>query len=112
MICPPIIMLPKDILISSLRTNVPLYDQYSDIIQEYISQGTVEHVEHIVTDNPMYYLPHRDDINEERLTTKLRVVFDATGCQSLNDCLMTGPNLNPELLSILLKLRQHGVAYG
>ena len=54
-------------------------------------------------------------IKEERLTTKLRVVFDAsshaTGCLSLNDCLMKGPNLNPDLLSILLKFRQHKVAF-
>ena len=75
----------------------------------------MERVQNVVTDNPTYYLPHRAVINEERLTTKLRVVFDASshaeGCQSLNDCLMTGPNLNPELLSILLKFRKHEVAF-
>ena len=75
----------------------------------------MERVQNAVTDNPTYYLPHRAVINEERLTTKLRVVFDASshaeGCQSLNDCLMTGPNLNPELLSILLKFRKHEVAF-
>ena len=37
----------------------------------------MERVQNVVTDNPTYYLPHRAVINEERLTTKLRVVFDA-----------------------------------
>lgn len=67
----------------------------------------MEPVDNVVSDNPMYYLPHRTVITEERLTTKLKVVFDAShvfGCQSLNDCL-SGPNLNPDLLIILLKFR-------
>lgn len=29
---------------------------------------------------------------------------------SLNECLLTGPNLNPDLLSILMKFRQQRVA--
>ena len=104
-----------DQLIKKFQNDVPLFDQYREVIQDYVSQGIVEPVENVVSDNPIYYLPHRAVINEEHLTTKLRVVFDAsshaTGCQSLNDCLMTGPNLNPELLSILLKFRQHKVAF-
>ena len=104
-----------DQLVKKFQNNVPLYEKYSDVIKEYVSQGIVERVQNVVTDNPTYYLPHRAVINEERLTTKLRVVFDASshaeGCQSLNDCLMTGPNLNPELLSILLKFRKHKVAF-
>ncbi|XP_049528969.1 uncharacterized protein LOC119462507 [Dermacentor silvarum] len=54
-------------------------------------------------------MPHREVIREESLTTKLRVVFDASshaqGFPSLNDCLDKGVNLNPELLQVLLRFR-------
>ena len=66
-----------DQLVKKFQSNVPLYEKYSDVIKEYVSQGIVERVQNVVTDNPTYYLPHRAVINEERLTTKLRVVFDA-----------------------------------
>ena len=53
--------------LSKFQNNVPLYEKYSDVIKEYVSEGIVENV---VTDNPTYYLPHRAVIKEERLTTK------------------------------------------
>ena len=38
----------------------------------------------------IYYVPHQAVIKEDRATTKLRVVFDASSCDgnspSLNDC--------------------------
>ena len=53
-------------------------------------------------------------IKEERLTTKLRVVFDAsshaTGCPSFNDCLMKGPNFNPDCI-VKVRTTQSGI-YG
>lgn len=33
------------------------------------------------------------------------------GCPSLNDCLLTGPNLNPNLLDMLIKFRLHKIAF-
>ncbi|KAK0143567.1 hypothetical protein N1851_018306 [Merluccius polli] len=48
----------------------------------------------------------RKVLREDKATTKLRIVFDASShencCPSLNDCLLTGPNLNPALLDIAL----------
>lgn len=62
-----------------------------------------------------YYLPHHAVIREDKSTAKLRVVFDASsheeGCASLNDCLLTGPNLNPNLLDVLIKFRLHKIAF-
>ncbi|XP_070390992.1 uncharacterized protein [Dermacentor albipictus] len=59
-------------------------------------------------------MPHREVIREESLTTKLRVVFDASshaqGFPSRNDCLDKGVNLNPELLQVLLRFRRFPVA--
>lgn len=42
-------------------------------------------------------------------------MFDASshkeGRPSLNDCLLTGPNLNPNLLDVLIKFRLHQIAF-
>lgn len=56
-----------------------------------------------------YYIPHHAVFKDTSITTKVRVVFDAS-CKtssglSLNDCLMVGPNLQQDLLSILLRFR-------
>ncbi|CAL1671962.1 unnamed protein product [Lasius platythorax] len=56
-----------------------------------------------------YYLPHHPVLKEDNLTTKLRVVFDAslktsTGI-SLNDTLMIGPTIQEDLWNIILRFR-------
>ena len=58
-----------------------------------------------------YYLPHHSVRKENSLTTKLRVVFDASAKTStglsLNDALMTGPTIQDDLFTILTKFRKH-----
>ncbi|XP_051157420.1 uncharacterized protein LOC127279229 [Leptopilina boulardi] len=61
-----------------------------------------------------YFIPHHSIIKESSLTTKLRVVFDAsaktsTG-KSLNDVLMVGPNVQEDLFSLLVRFRSHKYA--
>lgn len=96
------------------QRNDELYDQYAHVMNEYMAEGIIEEVIHLSTENPVYYLPHHPVIIENRSTTKIRIVFDASSHEkdrlSLNDCLLTGPNLNPDLLSILIKFRQHKIA--
>ncbi|GFV98254.1 DUF1758 domain-containing protein [Trichonephila clavipes] len=62
----------------------------------------------------MYYLPHQAIKKEGRVTTSARIVFDAASHQanelSLNDCLWPGPNLNPNLLDVLINFRLNRVA--
>lgn len=59
-------------------------------------------------------MPHKEVMREQALTTKMRVVFDASshakGCKSLNDCLQKGDNLYQDLVQILLRFRTHPVA--
>ncbi|XP_042913618.1 uncharacterized protein, partial [Parasteatoda tepidariorum] len=61
-----------------------------------------------------YYVPHRAVIREDHSTTKLCVVYDAStrekGHHSLNDCLLPGPNLVPDLLIVLLNFRKGEIA--
>ena len=53
-------------------------------------------------------------VNENNESTKVEPVFNASfgnynGC-SLNDLLYTGPSLNPDIVSILLRFRCHKIA--
>ncbi|GFY10020.1 integrase catalytic domain-containing protein [Trichonephila clavipes] len=62
-----------------------------------------------------YFLPHHAVVHEQKDSTKVRIVFDASskgkGALSLNDCLESGPNLNPVLLKIILRFRLHKIAF-
>ncbi|XP_035229366.1 uncharacterized protein LOC118201380 [Stegodyphus dumicola] len=60
----------------------------------------------------IYYMPHQPVIRPDK---PVRVVFDASSHSkneySLNDCLYSGPNLNPPLLEILIQFRTHSIAF-
>lgn len=90
-----------------LKKDVTFYSRYNDVVEDYLQQNIAEDVK--------YYLPHHAVLREDKVTTKLRVVFDASshedGRPSLNDCLLTGPNLNPDLLSVLIKFRKNEIAF-
>ncbi|XP_030584685.1 uncharacterized protein LOC115779925 [Archocentrus centrarchus] len=100
-----------------LRADVIFYKRYSEVIEDYLQQGIVEEVtdDECLSPTVKYYLPHHAVLREDKMTTKLRVVFDASshedGCPSLNNCLLTGPNLNPDLLGILVRFRLHKIAF-
>ena len=45
----------------------------------------------------VHYLPHHAVVKEQKETTKVRVVYDASakcGGPSLNECLFAGPNFS------------------
>ncbi|GFW56495.1 integrase catalytic domain-containing protein [Trichonephila clavipes] len=79
-----------------------LYIQYSEILKEYESRGIIERVLETEkpTDRAVFYLPHQAVFRQESLTTKMRIVFDASfhedGQPSLNDCIWSGGNLKPK----------------
>lgn len=58
-----------------------------------------------------YFMPHHGVLRESSLTTKLRVVFDASAPSSnglsLNNIQFVGPVLQDDLFSILLRFRKH-----
>lgn len=89
------------------------YDRYKCVIDSYLEKGIAE-TANFEPNSICYFMPHQAVIREDKTTTKLRVVFDASSHSSesisLNDCLHTGPNLNPDVLSILLKFRLHKIA--
>lgn len=82
--------------------------QYVDFIDEYETLGHLSRTER--PENAVF-LPHHPVLKEQSESTKCRVVFDAS-CKtmsglSLNDILMVGPNLQDDIFSILIRLRQH-----
>lgn len=52
--------------------------QYSDFIQEYISLGHMSENKNCKQDTYTYILPHHGVVRNTSLSTKLRVVFDAS----------------------------------
>ncbi|XP_064486116.1 uncharacterized protein LOC135398662 [Ornithodoros turicata] len=104
----------KKLLIKLQRTDGLLL-RYDSVIREYFNLGHAEVVdERVETQNPIYYMPHSAVIREDRVTTKVRVVFDASShapsCPSLNECLDKGVCLNPDILQLLLRFRSYKIA--
>ncbi|GFV08836.1 uncharacterized protein TNCV_3820791 [Trichonephila clavipes] len=93
-----------------------LYIQYSEILKEYESQGIIERVLETEkpTDRAVFYLPHQAVFCQESLTTKMRIVFDASshedGQPYLNDCIWSGGNLNPNIFHLIISFRLNTIA--
>ncbi|XP_045541610.1 uncharacterized protein LOC123723103 [Papilio machaon] len=83
--------------------------EYVKVINEYLDLGHMEKVDDKDTTDAVY-LPHHAVVRNDKLTTKVRVVFDAscpgTNGASLNQDLLVGPALQPELRQILMNWRQ------
>lgn len=89
-----------------LNTNENLRSEYHAFMKDYIDQG---HMSPSTFTNDSYYLPHHCVIKPESVSTRLRVVFDASAKdstnRSLNDFLYTGPKLHCDLVEILIRFR-------
>ena len=87
---------------------------YSGVIANYLEKGYIRKVE-TSEEEPIekWYLPHFAVVKSDRVTTKTRVVFDASakcGDISLNDMIYPGPKLQRELFDVLLRFRRYPVA--
>ncbi|XP_065658085.1 uncharacterized protein LOC136082596 [Hydra vulgaris] len=91
-----------------------LFASYNNIIKDQLSKGIIEKVSNFESNiGDVHYLPHRPVIREDKLTSKVRIVFDASACTSgpsLNECLFSGPSLTTSLYSILLRFRAKRIA--
>ncbi|XP_041984803.1 uncharacterized protein LOC121737249 [Aricia agestis] len=98
-----------------LNSSPNLRRAYNDVIRDYIDKYFLSPV---VSDNadcvPAYYIPHHGVVREDKISTKLRVVLDAscrtTSGQSINDILHTGPNLQGDLFNIIINFRLFKIA--
>lgn len=89
-------------------------EEYDSIIKQQLKDGIIERVMNLEKAEKVHYLPHQGVVRKDAVTTKLRIVYDAS-CKadngvSLNDCLHVGPSLSPLLFDILLRFRTFRVA--
>ena len=91
-----------------------LLNEYSKVFDKYLNLGIIEKVKNEGIVDEVVYLLHKEVIKEDRLTTKLRIVFDANakykGTSSLNEVLYKGLCLNTDLYSLLLKFHIYLIA--
>ncbi|CAG9134116.1 unnamed protein product [Plutella xylostella] len=85
--------------------------KYIHFMEEYIELGHMSENKTPQDDNESYFLPHHGVLREDSITTKLRTVFDASAVtstgKSFNDIQLIGPPVQDDLLSILIRFRQH-----
>jgi len=89
-------------------------EAYGAAINQYVEKGFAEEVpEQGNEDGIVRYLPHRAVLRADKKTTKCRIVFDASvreeGGVSVNDCVLSGPTLQPILSSVLIRFRTHRI---
>lgn len=92
-----------------LKKDPELKTNYRKIISDYLGLGYMSKLSERTDEG--FYLPHQAVIKESSLTTKLRVVFDASALSntglSLNDALMSGPTMQSDIFALLLRFRLH-----
>ena len=100
-------------LVRKLEKNGTI-ENYNAVIQEQLTEGIVERAPNSV-EGREFYIPHKGVVRETAESTKLRIVYDASarawdGAPSLNECLNTGPPLQNQLWSVLIRGRFNPVA--
>lgn len=82
---------------------------YKEFIAEYIELGHMTPATKSMTGQLQVFLPHHGVIREESTSTKLRTVFNASmktdTDYSLNDMMEKGPNLQKDILLLIIKWR-------
>ena len=93
-----------------LRQKEQLKAEYTHIIEEQLEEGIVERIPSKPRGKRVFYLPHKAVVRTEAVTTKVRMVFDASVkphplAASINECMYTGPSLQPLLWDIMIRSR-------
>ncbi|XP_067641701.1 uncharacterized protein [Eurosta solidaginis] len=82
---------------------------YTEFMKEYAALGHMSPISEVDISPNHYFIPHHAVLRPTNVTTKLRVVFDVSqktsSNVSLNDLLMVGPTIQPDLITTLLKFR-------
>ena len=103
-------------LLNRFKRNPELHKMYSENIKDYVNKGYARKMTEAEVNRRSkrtWYLPHHPVTNVNK-PNKVRTVFDAAAKSkgaSLNDQLHTGPDLVNNLAGILLRFRNHHIAF-
>lgn len=101
-------------LVKRLHKNPMMQNLYKEFIAEYENLGHMQKVDNDLNCEGSYYLPHHGVYKPENMTTKLRVVFNAsapsTSGQSLNDLLLAGA-VKENIFDIMVRFRTYKYAF-
>ena len=75
-----------------LRQNEQLRNDYTEIVNSQLTDGIIEKVPDKPTGKHVFYLPHKPVVRQDAMTTKTRMVFDASAkphplASSINECM-------------------------
>lgn len=85
---------------------------YVEFMEEVIGNGDAEQVKDGGSEGERWYIPHHG-VHHAKKPDKLRVVFDCSARYkgtSLNDHLLSGPDMLNNLSGVLIRFRQHPIA--
>jgi hypothetical protein len=92
-----------------LSRSPAIYNDYKSFMNEYESLGHMERINMERNPSLFCFIPHHCVLKPNSVSTKLRVVFDASAKngqgKSLNQCLLPGPKLQNDLAILLIKFR-------
>lgn len=96
--------------------NPEYFQKYSDFMQNYLDSGHMSLVPKAkFKSHSAYYISHHGVFKDNTPNAKIRVVFDASLRDvqgvSLNDTLLTGPKLQKDISTLLLKFRFFPVVF-
>lgn len=100
-----------------LKRQPILREAYHEFMQDYLSSGHMELVSNSDASyiHQPYYIPHHPVYRPDDAASKLRVVFNAScstsNGKSLNDILLTGPKLQADIATLLLRFRTYRFAF-
>lgn len=97
-----------------LTSDPSVFVEYQKVLNDYQKENIIEPVGIVEQEKQCFYLPHRAVIKNDKSTSRLRIVFDASAHGkekiSLNNCLYSGLNLLPDLFLLLIKFRSKSIA--
>ena len=102
-------------LIKRLKQTPQLLKEYDAIIRDQLDKGIVEVLPQPTStvSHQVHYLPHHGVVRQDKMTSKLRIVYDASAKStgsSLNECLYTGPKFGQSIFDIFLRFRLQNIS--
>lgn len=98
-----------------MKASYQLRNAYDKVMEEYLQNDYIEPIPDTSEVLSGYVIPHHGVIRNDKVTTKLRVVMDASARTdkhiSLNQMLHAGPNLQGDIFRILLNFRLFPIAF-